>query len=244
MNIIFPVAGFGERFKKQGFSVPKPLVKVKNKCLIEYAVESLNLEGHYFFVTRQLSEEHNDQLKEIFDKLKIKYTHIKIDFATKGAAETALIAAKQIKNLDEQLIITNCDQYTPWNSNKFLRYIEDTDYDAIVTLYDHKDVILNEKSKYSFVQMDENNQYAIKFAEKFAISYNSLNGIHYWKNVKDFIKSATDLLETQINSEYYISLTFNKLIENRKKIGVYKMAQNEFFSLGSPEEIEINLQHI
>ena len=92
--------------------------------------------------------------------------------------------------------------------------------------------------------MDENNQYAIKFAEKFAISYNSLNGIHYWKNVKDFIKSATDLLETQINSEYYISLTFNKLIENRKKIGVYKMAQNEFFSLGSPEEIEINLQHI
>jgi NDP-sugar pyrophosphorylase family protein len=244
MNIIFPVAGFGERFKKQGFSVPKPLVKVKNKCLIEYAVESLNLEGHYFFVTRQLSEEHNDQLKEIFDKLKIKYTHIKIDFATKGAAETALIAAKQIKNLDEQLIITNCDQYTPWDSNKFLRYIEDTDYDAIVTLYDHKDVILNEKSKYSFVQMDENNQYAIKFAEKLAISYNSLNGIHYWKNVKDFIKSATDLLETQINSEYYISLTFNKLIENRKKIGVYKMAQNEFFSLGSPEEIEINLQHI
>lgn len=244
MNIIFPVAGFGERFKKQGFSVPKPLVKVKNKCLIEYAVESLNLEGHYFFVTRQLSEEHNDQLKEIFDKLKIKYTHIKIDFATKGAAETALIAARQIKNLDEQLIITNCDQYTPWNSNKFLKYIEDTDYDAVVTLYDHKDVILNEKSKYSFVQMDENNQYAIKFAEKFAISYNSLNGIHYWKNVKDFIKSATDLLETQINSEYYISLTFNKLIENRKKIGVYKMAQNEFFSLGSPEEIEINLQHI
>jgi len=244
MNIIFPVAGFGERFKKQGFSVPKPLVKVKNKCLIEYAVESLNLEGHYFFVTRQLSEEHNDQLKKIFDKLKIKYTHIKIDFATKGAAETALIAARQIKNLDEQLIITNCDQYTPWNSNKFLKYIEDTDYDAVVTLYDHKDVILNEKSKYSFVQMDENNQYAIKFAEKFAISYNSLNGIHYWKNVKDFIKSATDLLETQINSEYYISLTFNKLIENRKKIGVYKMAQNEFFSLGSPEEIEINLQHI
>jgi len=244
MNIIFPVAGFGERFKKQGFSVPKPLVKVKNKCLIEYAVESLNLEGHYFFVTRQLSEEHNDQLKKIFDKLKIKYTHIKIDFATKGAAETALIAARQIKNLDEQLIITNCDQYTPWNSNKFLKYIEDTDYDAVVTLYDHKDVILNEKSKYSFVQMDENNQYAIKFAEKFAISYNSLNGIHYWKNVKDFIKSTTDLLETQINSEYYISLTFNKLIENRKKIGVYKMAQNEFFSLGSPEEIEINLQHI
>ena len=31
MNILFPIAGHGTRFKSKGFNEPKPFVKIKDK---------------------------------------------------------------------------------------------------------------------------------------------------------------------------------------------------------------------
>ena len=45
------MAGRGERFRKEGFSLPKPLIEFNNKTMIEYAIESLGIEGNYIFIT-------------------------------------------------------------------------------------------------------------------------------------------------------------------------------------------------
>jgi len=34
MQIIIPMSGFGERFKKAGFLLPKPLIEVEGKPII------------------------------------------------------------------------------------------------------------------------------------------------------------------------------------------------------------------
>ena len=36
MQIIIPMSGFGERFKKEGYKVPKPLIEVNGKPIINY----------------------------------------------------------------------------------------------------------------------------------------------------------------------------------------------------------------
>ena len=43
MNIIIPIGGKGERFLNLGYTVPKPLIKVFNKCLIEHVIDNLSL---------------------------------------------------------------------------------------------------------------------------------------------------------------------------------------------------------
>jgi len=43
------MAGEGRRFKEKGFSVPKPLIKINNKPMVQLVVENLNLGGHYIF---------------------------------------------------------------------------------------------------------------------------------------------------------------------------------------------------
>ena len=41
MNIIIPLGGKGERFQKEGYLDPKPLIKVLNKEIIFYTIDNL-----------------------------------------------------------------------------------------------------------------------------------------------------------------------------------------------------------
>ena len=43
MNIIILCGGKGERFSKNGYDQPKPLIKVFDKCMIEYVIDNLNI---------------------------------------------------------------------------------------------------------------------------------------------------------------------------------------------------------
>ena len=43
MNIIIPLGGKGERFHKQGYDVPKPLIPIYNKEMIFHVLDNLNI---------------------------------------------------------------------------------------------------------------------------------------------------------------------------------------------------------
>ena len=50
MNIVIPMAGRGERFREQGFDIPKPLIEFEGKTMIEFAVETLGISGRFIFI--------------------------------------------------------------------------------------------------------------------------------------------------------------------------------------------------
>jgi 3,4-dihydroxy-2-butanone 4-phosphate synthase len=100
--------------------------------------------------------------------------------------------------------------------------------------------------------LDENG-YGVRFAEKIAISPWALNGIYYWKNANLFVESAKKLMDDDSDSgwtsgklscvkEKYVSLTYNYLIKDGYKIKNYHMENDDFVSLGSPNEIILNLR--
>ena len=39
MQIVIPMSGFGERFRRAGYTVPKPLVRIEGKTIIEHVVD-------------------------------------------------------------------------------------------------------------------------------------------------------------------------------------------------------------
>lgn len=245
MNILFPIAGAGLRFKSEKEDIPKILIKIKNKTLLEYSISTLKIEGQYIFISLKYeNDEYNKEIESIITRLQPNAIIILIDKITRGSAETCLAAEKYINN-DDELILTNGDQYLNWNPNQLFDKLQQTKPDGCVSLYDHEDVKLNKPSKYSHVKLNQNG-YAEQFCEKFAISKNSLNGIHYWKHGKYLIDSIKKIIEydIKINGEYYISSTFNFLIKEGKRINSFKMEKNSYLSLGSPEEIQKNINYI
>ena len=47
------MAGLGSRFLQEGFTLPKPLIEVNKKPLIQNSIESLKLNGKYTFIIRK-----------------------------------------------------------------------------------------------------------------------------------------------------------------------------------------------
>jgi len=253
MNILFPIAGLGTRSKNNGYIDSKPFVNFKGKSLIEWSLSSLKIAGKYFVIVNGLEKEYIDIINNIKEKYYLNLEIVDIGKSTLGQAETCLLGIKKANiNTSEPLIITNCDQYTPWNSNKFLSFIRNNDPDGVVSTYDHPNIEVGSDSPYSHIELDENG-YATRLAEKIAISPLALNGIFYWKEGKSFIQSAEQLMSDDTDAgwstgkmscvkEKYVSLTYNYLISEGKKIMNYHMEGDEFVSLGSPNDIMLHIK--
>lgn len=259
MNILFPIAGLGSRFKENGYVDPKPFVKFKGKSLLEWSLSSLRLPGKYYVIVNNLPSNYIEEINVIKNKYYLDLEIVDIKTYTKGQAETCLLGINKANiDLEDELVITNCDQFTPWNVNKFLKFIKESDCSGVVTTYNHKNFKLNEKSVYSHIEIDENGC-AKRLEEKHAISSLALNGIFYYRNANLFVYAANKLLESDVLSsdksgsvqEKYVSLTYNFLINNSDeypvlsnglKVKHYPMEDNEFVSLGSPEEIYLHIK--
>ena len=50
MQIVIPMSGFGERFRAVGYTVPKPLIRVEGKPIIQHVVEMFSAEDDFIFI--------------------------------------------------------------------------------------------------------------------------------------------------------------------------------------------------
>jgi len=99
--------------------------------------------------------------------------------------------------------------------------------------------VTSNTTKFSYIELDENG-YGKRLTEKVVISDNGLVGIHYWKKGKYFVESGEELIKRNIrsNNEFYISLTYNILIENGLKVTSYKLKDDDkYLSVGTPEQL-------
>jgi len=226
MNILLPIAGLGSRFSKVGFELPKPLIKVEGKPMIQCAIESLGVQGNYIFIIRD-----NETLKLHLQSMYPDSNIISINYLTDGPASTCLLAKEQINN-KQPLLIANCDQIMWWNSLAFTSFLNSCPYDGLVVTYNE------DTPKNSYVKLDKNGL-AVRIAEKEVISNVSLNGIHYWKNGSDFINSAEVMIKDneRYNNEFYVGPTYNTLIKQGKKIGVYHIPNEQHHAVGTPEDL-------
>ena len=235
MNIVIPLAGEGERFLNKGYDLPKPLIDVKGKPMIIRAVESLGLNGRYIFIIRTDHKKYGLDL--LLQKEYPTSIIINIDYKTEGPACSALLAKNYINNTTP-LIIANCDQIMEWDSEKFVKYIN-------CNLIGHGTVVTytSDSPKNSYVRLNKYGE-AIELKEKEVISNVATNGIHYWRYGEDFVSSCEKLIESneRVNNEFYISMTYNHLIEHGKLITTYHIKNEEHNAIGTPEDLNNYLE--
>ena len=228
-NILIPMAGLGSRFLVKGFDLPKPLIDVNGTPMIVKAIKSLGIDDarYHFVVTKnQYAEMIKTQIASVVD-----CDFIEIDYLTEGPACSALLFEDKINN-DSELIIANCDQIMEWNPAQFLMNVRL--YDGAVVTY-HEDTPKN-----SYAKLDRNG-YVTAIKEKQVISNLSLNGIHYWKKGMYFVASARMMIgadDRAPNGEFYVGPTYNYMINQGLKVGIYHIPNEQHHPVGVPEDLE------
>lgn len=230
MKVVIPMAGLGSRFSKEGYKDHKPLIKVNGKTLIRYSIETLDFLDHkHIIIIRDLGGNYIDILKEELRSINLDFELVVIDKVTSGATSTVMYARDLVDD-DDELIITNCDQYLIWNSKEYLE--ESRNYDSSILLYKSD----NEKNSFAKIT----NGKVVSIAEKKAISNDALVGVHYWKKAKYFFDSADESVrKCDINRETYISETYNYLIRDNKSVGGISIGDGFYYSTGTPEDLQV-----
>ena len=230
MNILIPMAGAGSRFKEVGYQLPKPLIDINGKPMVQRVVENLNITGKYIFVVRQ---EHCNKykLEELLKKISPTCEIIVTDGVTEGQACSALLAKEYI-NSSEPLMIVNSDNYFIWDTDNFLHSVQDPDVKGMLFTFHEP----SQSTNWSYAQVDENDN-VLEVAEKRPISTNALAGAFYWRKGSDCVSYTEQMIEKNIrvNNEFYIAPVFNEAIEDGKGIKNYTIADMK--SMGTPSEL-------
>jgi len=220
MQIIIPAAGRGSRFNNSKFTSPKPLIQWDGLNMINHVVNNFKDEKVKIFIISR--KDHSIEIDGV--------ETITIDYYTDGPACTAMLSEKYL-DLESELIITNCDQIIEdWDLDRFLKYSRG--FDAVLGCF------ISNSPKNSYVRIGSDNL-VTEVREKQVISNLATNGLHYWKKAKYFFDSANQMIDSKdsTNGEYYIAPSYNYLIQNDFKVGIFMF--NQHFPIGIPEDLEI-----
>jgi HAD superfamily hydrolase (TIGR01509 family) len=234
LNVLIPMAGGGTRFANAGYTLPKPLIDVNGKPMIEVVCNNLNIDANYIFlVQKEHYEKYN--LNYLLNLIAPNCKIVQIDGLTEGAACTTLFAKKLIDNKNP-LIMANSDQYVEWNSNECMYSFYDDKNDGGIVTFEAKD------TKWSYAKVDENG-FVAEVAEKKVISNDATVGIYYWKHGSDYVKYAERMISKNIrvNNEFYVCPVFNQAIADGKKIKAKRV--EKMWGIGTPEDLEYFLNN-
>jgi len=234
VNIVIPMAGEGKRFQEAGYSFPKPLIEVKGKMMIEWAIKSVPEfdDTKFIFLVRP-----GFPWESVFSKLVKNFKVIEVKEVTEGALCTCLLAREDI-DAYEELMIVNSDQYVKWYSYAFFEQIKRGQYDGGILLFN------SVHPKWSYAEINEEDDIVTRVAEKDPISRHATCGIYYFTRGSDFVAGADSLIKKNIrfNNEFYVCPVYNEMIAIRRKIMPFHV--NAMYGLGTPEDVSAFNQNI
>jgi HAD superfamily hydrolase (TIGR01509 family) len=236
LNIVVPMAGAGSRFEKVGYTFPKPLIDVEGRPMIQVVVEAMNIKANFIYIV-QKSHREKYNLDTLLNLITPDCKIIEVDGMTEGAACTVLLAKEFINN-ENQLILTNSDQFIEWDSTDFMYQMNEKGYDGGIMCFEAT------HPKWSFARTDENG-IITEVAEKNPISNQATAGVYYWKHGSDFIKYAEQMIEKNIrvNNEFYVCPIYNEAIQDNKIIYNYQIPSDNMWGLGTPEDLNYYLEN-
>lgn len=232
------MAGQGERFLNEGFDLPKPLIPVYGKPMIELVIKNLTpLTPHRFIFLVQESIIKKFNLNEKLKSWASDSAFIRPVYGpTEGAACTVLLARDLIENNDP-LLIANCDQLVDFKIDEFLDYAYFENLDGLILTFK------STHPKWSYIKAAEKK--VVEVAEKKVISDEATVGLYFFATGQSYVHAAETMIQKNIrtHNEFYVAPTYNILIERKKLISFFNVGSenNGMYGLGTPEDLRFFL---
>nr|ABH02988.1 SpaE [Spirochaeta aurantia] len=240
LQILFPMGGLGQRFRDQGYDLPKPLIAVDGEPMVLRALRSFDgLVGDLkiIFIVRQDAQTDHGLAESLVDYVP-GATCVLLAGNTRGAVETCLVAANLI-DTDTPLVVMDCD--LAFRSREYFsrlsRFGSPDGGDGLLLSFP------SQSPRYSYAQIDASGR-VVDTAEKVVISQNALAGAYGFRSGRLFREYAERLVTRPLNSEmreYYLSFLFREMVG--AGLTVHLAKADEYHSFGTPEELAAYHRH-
>ena len=232
MNIIIPLGGKGERFVKEGYLQPKPLIKILNKEMICYVLDNLELSNEDKIFIIYFSDLDKYNFTNILGKKYPEIIFIPILYQTSGAVETLYNGLNKIIKLssNKKCVLLDCDTFYTQDILSIVRNNPNN-----LVFYTKK---YNEPPIYSYISINsENRILAIK--EKVKIYSNANTGCYVFNDIDQLLHYCKYVLDNKItfNGEPYTSCVIDQIVKVGDFFG-YELDESKVFSLGTPAELQ------
>ncbi len=211
MKVILLAAGLGKRLEPVTSSLPKPMIMISGKPILEYIINDLKNAGFTDFCL--VVGHQNEKIKKYFGNgssfdIKISYVEQKIFSGTASATKLA-------KNFvgDQSFLLYLADTIIPKNLNNHLeKMIKSNNEISILS----SKILPSQIGNVGTIEVKKNN--VLKITEKDLNSKSHLgwSGIAFFSN--DYIFQMIEKLNPSQRGEFEITDAFNLILTNKIKI--------------------------
>jgi NDP-sugar pyrophosphorylase family protein len=240
MHIIIPMSGNSELFLEAGYTLPKPLIDIDGKLMIEYVVDMFSKEDTFTFIC---NKDHiaNTNMKEVLTNLVPNFNIFEIDTHTQSPVQAITQVFSQIPDTEEGIIISYCDYTMEWDYNKFKNHITENNLSGAVVSYTgfHPEILGDENNAYMLAKDNKLIEIQEKVPYKeFKFDENISSGCYYIKNTSIMKKYYKELIEKKITAknEYYPSLVYNLMVRDNLDVGLFEI--KTMVQLGRPCDVQ------
>jgi dTDP-glucose pyrophosphorylase len=211
---------------QQGDEYPHCLIEINGKPLLETIVQNTSsIHGanyNFVFLKDEAQQYHLDNIAKLL-VADAECTHVSKQ--TKGSACTALLATS-FMDQDAELLIISANELVNISMGDMLEKYREKSYDA-GTLIFH-----SIHPRYSYVRLNDLNL-VVETTQRDPITTHATAGIFWYRNTSDFIEGAKNLIRknAHVGGAYFVAPVFNELVLKHKKIGVMKLAEDDYTPL-------------
>ena len=233
------MAGHSRRFKRAGYSVPKPFIMIDGKTMIERVCHMFSPNDEFIFICNREDLKEEPAYRTILENIAHSYHIVEIAPHELGPVYSALAAEECMKE-NEPVIITYCDFTMKWNYKRFLH--QAAMYEGAIPVFrgfhpasfgDTYYCYIRANEEMEMLELQEKQPFTDNRSEEFAST-----GVYYLDQWKTFKHYATEIIEQKqkVASEYYASLIYNPMIRDGKSVCVYEV--DKFICWGTPKDLE------
>lgn len=240
MQIIIPMSGFGERFRRAGYTVPKPLIEIDGKPIIAHVIDMFPGETDLIFICNQ---DHLDNPAYRMAEILRHYCPTGLIVGIAPHKLGPIHAVRQVAHMidpDRPVVVNYCDFTCYWDWANFKNFVKTTACVGAIPAYKGFHPHTLGSTNYAYIReslgwvkdIQEKQPYTDNRMEEFASS-----GTYYFDSGKTMSEAFRKTMEQQldIGGEYYVSLAYKPLLADGQSIAVYPL--QHFMQWGTPDDV-------
>ena len=228
MIIVVPMAGRGVRFANMGYEIPKWMIRIFGKIILEFSLSSVsnlpNITGYVFVINKDQMRQYD--VRRVLDKfIRTEYVIVEVG-TTEGQADTVFRARKYLYG--QEVCIINCDNIVDSSLAEWCGK-----HAQVLPCLDLHKIPVNNPNQKSYAKVDRSDM-VVKTAEKNPISHLVIAGVFYFRNFLTYVEAYEAMRSdgARVGGEFFIAPMFNYLKDTRR------IEVTRFFDLGEPATVE------